>query len=169
MFHHRFGGLPSDTAHWLAANPYTAMNVLDDLVGPSNSNLFYPLAAFSAAKAQRGEKLPTLVSEAAGVAALRPMAWVAHEALSTIAGGPALWMGVVVLTAAPNTLLRHSVYRGLRYLHDFDRRTRRLEMGGRYTDSETNQALRASSIQEMSAAFGSARRYLGNEAALMHQ
>jgi hypothetical protein len=54
-------------------------------------------------------------------------------------------------------------------LHDFDRRTRRLEMGGRYTDSETNQALRASSIREMSAAFGSARRYLGNEAALMHQ
>ena len=173
MMRHGFGGFLANTAHSVAQDPYTAMNVLDDLVGPSNARMLIPLVGFSAAKAQRGEKLATMASGTATLLAMPSTAWIASKGIAMVAGGPvgfaANLIGVVLLTSKPNEMIRHSIYRGMRYLQSFDRRVRRLEMGGRYTDSETNQALRMSGVQEMSAALGASRRYLGNEAALMHQ
>jgi hypothetical protein len=173
MMHHGFNGFVSDAAHRIVADPYTAMNVLDDLVGPSNARMLFPLVAFSAARAQRGEKLATLASGAAWMTAMPTIGLMAGKAITIASGGPVSWaanfVGTVLLTTKPGEVLQHSAYRGIRYLQTFDRRQRRLQMGGNYKDSETNRALRMSGIQEMSAALGASRRYLGNEAALLHQ
>ena len=173
MIYHGLHGFVSDAAHRLVDDPYTAMNVLDDIVTPANARLLFPLVAFSAAKAQRGEKLATLASGVAWMTAMPTMGKLAGMAIATAAGGPVSWgvkfLGTVLLTTKPGEDLQRGVYRGIRYLQSFDRRQRHLQMGGNYKDSETNQALRMSGIQEMSAALGASRRHLGNEAALLHQ
>jgi hypothetical protein len=69
-----------------------------------------------------------------------------------------------LLTIYPAVGLGRFTSRAVRYMANYDYHIRRIEMGGDYQDSVSAAALRFVAIRNMSAAFGSARGYLGREA-----
>ena len=77
------------------------------------------------------------------------------------------------LTAPTNLLLperpANAVLGKVRFLTQADQRMRGLEMGCRYQDTLSARAIRIRSVEAMSGSLGAARRYLGNEAMLMHR
>jgi hypothetical protein len=120
-----------------------------------------PMIAYSAGHADRGEKLADVTAKSVsyvGIPALTTM-------IGAMTGNPVLGLALGFL---PTTGVEKSIYRGVRAFTEFDRKTRRLECGGRYEDSATAARLRMRSIQDMSGAVGSARRFLGNEALYLH-
>jgi hypothetical protein len=152
------------------------MNVLDDVVGPHYAKALMPLVAYSAGKAQRGEKLSTLASGTAGLATLPMMAGWGTNAFRLVAptlGGPAGavagFLAGALLSATPNEWLRSGVFRSMRLLTDRGRSLRRLEMGGDYRDTETAAAMRQAAVQEMTGTRQATRTWLGQEAAFLHR
>lgn len=171
-----FTGFAQNTASNFANNPWGAVGILDDVLGAKNIPLLFPLVAYSAGKAQRGETLPELASGVAGLSTMPMMTSLTAGALRLIApslGGPVSFIAVnvaaILLSNKPNDWLRSSVFRKVRALSTFDRETRRLEMGGQYQDNQTNRAFRSAAIQEMSSAFQNSRSYLGREALFLHR
>jgi hypothetical protein len=152
----QFGGFISQQARNMAGDPWAAMGVLDDIIGPQNAKMLMPIVAYSAGKAPRGEKLAELSS---GLAGLTTFPWMTDACAAGLRfmlmpsiGGPvgklAILAGSIVLTNGPNEWLRKSVFRSVRTLQQFGRKTRHLEMGGNYRDTETSQAWRLSSLRK---------------------
>jgi hypothetical protein len=138
--------------------------------GAEGSMLGLPFIAMEAGMAQRGEVVPTLVARSAGL--------VTYPAISgVIAGGLALafpqlkYVGFLasVVGMYPDSLVQEGLLHGLRLATDAARHLRHLEMGGTYQDSVLAQSQRMTALTEMSGAIGAGRRYLGQEAALMHR
>jgi hypothetical protein len=169
-----FAGFAAQQAHSMMNDPWAAIGILDDVVGAQNAKILMPLIAYSASKAQRGEKLAELASGSAGLLTFPTMTNLTTGALKLVAptiGGPVAWLAVTVggilFANEPNAWLRKSVFRSMRTLRGFDRQTRRLEAGGHYQDTKTAAAWRSSALREMSSTHQSARAYLGREAVLM--
>lgn len=138
--------------------------------GAEGAMVGLPLIALEAGMAQRGEAVPTIMARTAGL--------VTYPAISgVISGGLALMfpelkaVGFIggMLGMYPDALVQDGLLHSLRLATDTAQQLRRLELGGGYQDSDLAQAQRMGALSEMSGALGSSRRYLGQEAALLHR
>lgn len=129
------------------------------------------IAAFEAAHADRGEKLPTLIGKGAAAIMYPAMAGAAAAPLALIPGiGPiAAVVLASILVAYPNEAMGNSITRGVRMFTNLNKSIRHLEMGGNYKDTELAYRQRQIAVQDMNAALIPGRRYLGQEALLMHR
>ena len=121
-----------------------------------------PMIAYSAGRAERGEKLADITAKSVsyiGVPALTTM-------IGSMTGNPALGL---LLGFLPTIGIEKRIYRAVRTFTEFDRKTHRLECGGNYQDSATSARLRMRNLKDMNGAMGSARRWLGNEALYLHE
>lgn len=166
----------------LLTDPWTAVNVLDDVVtykNPRNALLFSPVVAFETARAPQGDKISTFVAGGAGIASTVGFGALATRGLRLIAptvpvlSGPIGWVAVTVgsilFASTAGSWLRETTQRGLRYLHDHEREMRRLEFGGDFRDSANAASLRQRAIRDMSGSFSNARSFIGREGMFMHR
>jgi hypothetical protein len=130
-----------------------------------------PIIAAQAAGAQRGEVVPTLISGTTSLAT-QPLI------MSTIASGLALIPGIgqgaalglaFVGSLFPAAAVDSGINRAVRTFSRFGKEVHRLEMGGDFQDSTSAAQLRMRGIEDMNAAMISSRRYLGQEARLLHR
>lgn len=135
------------------------------------SAAFFPLLAFQAGKAGTGGFVSTMVGGSATLAAGVPIAGFASAGLSLIPGiGPfAAAVAGTMLVGYGEYRVGKSLIKATRYFTDTAKRIRHLEMGGSYADSELAQRQRYFAIHDMNATMIPGRRYLGQEALLMHR
>lgn len=129
------------------------------------------LAAFEVAEAERGQKVPTLLGKTAGIMAYPVLTGIATVGLSLIPGigtGAAVFMSLF-LAGYESDLLGNSISRKIKTFTEFGKRVRHLEMGGSYIDTELARRQRLLAIQDINATMIPRRRYLGQEALLMHR
>lgn len=129
------------------------------------------VAAFEAAHAERGAILPTFAGKGVSLMAYPVLAGFASAAVSLIPGiGPvaAAFMGTI-LAGYPDEMLGNSLSRSIRQFTGFAKSVRHLEMGGSYKDTESARRQRLIAVQDMTSALIPGRRYLGQEALLMHR
>jgi hypothetical protein len=130
-----------------------------------------PFLAANVAMSQRGERLSTAAGSVAGMGTFGISQGVIAAGLSLI---PGIGQGAVLFASMlgamyPSALVDSFVSRQARTLTDIGRNIRRLETGAGFTDSETAARSRLGAVMEMSAAMQTSRRYLGQEARLMHR
>lgn len=129
------------------------------------------VAAFEAAHAERGQLMPTLAGKGMAVLAFPALAGIASAAIALVPGiGPvaAAFMGSI-LAGYPDEILGKNLSRGVRMFTGFAKSVRHLEMGGSYKDTESAYRQRLIAVQDMTSALIPGRRYLGQEALLMHR
>lgn len=129
------------------------------------------MVGFQAKRAGRGGFVPAVVGQTTALGIGIPLAGFASAALSTIPGVGPLAAVVIGSAMADYGELRigSSLIKKIRYFTDLHKRVRHLEMGGSYQDTELAQRQRFLAIQDMNAAMIPSRRYLGQEALLMHR
>lgn len=129
------------------------------------------LVGFQAKRTGRGGFVSAVVGQAAAGAVGIPLAGFASAAVACIPGiGPvtAVIIGSV-LADYGEYRIGSSMVKAVRHFTDTAKRVRHLEMGGSYQDSELSQRQRFYAIQDMNGARTPSRRYLGQEALLMHR
>lgn len=129
-----------------------------------------PQIAFSSARMQRGEILPTLVDNSIGLASYPFLSGVLSPVLRF--GLPAgLGATAPIAAALSATFVAYGIGRyagnSVREFKQWGYKLRHIEQGGDYTDTETAYNLRMRSVSEMSSALSYSRRWLGNEALFM--
>jgi hypothetical protein len=130
-----------------------------------------PIIAASAAFAQRGEKLSTLASSGTSAATFPLFQGAIAAGVSLIPGvGPpaALFISMFAATI-PTALVERGVHRGVRAFTQFGRDLRRLETGQGYSDNLSKFQQRMGAVQDISATMQASRRFLGQEARLLHR
>jgi hypothetical protein len=129
------------------------------------------LIAYQASKAGRGGLLPSVVGQSLGVAAGLPIAGFAAVGLSLIPGIGTLTAAILgnALAGYADVRLGSSFIKQIRLFTGLHKRIRHLEMGGNYRDTESAQRQRFLAIQDMNSSMIPSRRYLGQEALLMHR
>jgi hypothetical protein len=133
-----------------------------------------PLAAYEVANAQRGEVIPSLLGHTASMAAFPALAstFAAGGATAAAALGltvPGIGLFAILASLYPDILIGNTINRSIRSLSDESLQVRHLELGGNYRDTASARNARVRALYEMSGATSAARRYLGQEAALMHR
>lgn len=137
--------------------------------------MFMPLFAYMAAKEPPGAKLASFGSEVAGL----PLSYIVTPgitaAMSLIPGFSMLPIGArsMISVLATQFLITQPITQkinaGIRMANQYTNRKRSLEMGGGFRDSYTASESRMAAVTDMSSSFGARRRYLGNEARLLHE
>lgn len=138
--------------------------------GADGALIGLPFIAMETGMAQRGEVVPTIVARSAGLVTFPVMAGLVSAGLGVLF--PELkGIGLIgsVLGMYPDGLVQDGLLRGVRTVTASGRQLRHLEMGGTYQDTEMAQGQRLTALTEMGGAIGASRRYLGQEAALMHR
>lgn len=129
-----------------------------------------PQIAFSAARMNRGEVLPTIASQAVGIASFpglsSVLAPVARFFLPPLGAAGAATISPL-LAIIPAYGLGKAAAASVRWFGQFGYRQRRAELGGTYNDTDTAYDLRMRAVSEMSSAMSYSRRWLGNEALFM--
>lgn len=127
--------------------------------------------AFSSSLVQRGEVLPTYMSNSVGIASYPAMTAVvspvARFFLPAAFGTAGVATASALLAVIPAYGLSRAAQKATRYVQDWGYRLRHIEMGGDYQDTATAYALRSRSVAEMSSALSYSRRWLGNESLFM--
>lgn len=129
------------------------------------------MIGFQVSKAGRGGVVPAIVGQSMAIAAGIPIAGFASAALCLVPGiGPfaAAIMGNL-LTNYAEIRFGSTLSKKVRLLTEFNKQTRHLEMGGSYQDSELASRQRLIALQDMNSSMTPSRRYLGQEARLMHR
>lgn len=129
------------------------------------------MIGFQASKAGRGEMVPAVVGQSIGIAAGIPLAGFASAALCLIPGIGPLTAAVIGTAMASYGEVRFGAAftKKIRMFTNLNKSIRHLEMGGRYQDTEIAMRQRMIAINDMNSATMPARRYLGQEALLMHR
>jgi hypothetical protein len=145
----------------------------DGLRGTVTGNLVMaPIIGFQAALADRGEVLPTIVSEAAGVATYPFFSAITcgllSAALPGFIGPFAASIGGMILAGEPDLWFVNRVNRAVRWTSALDRKITRIETGSRWKDSASAFEMRRAAVSDMSSAFGASRRFLGQESSYYH-
>lgn len=94
------------------------------------------------------------------------LAFGAIDIAATALGGPILGFA---LGSVLGPKIGHVIGHGVQMFNDANRNIRHLNMGGDYKDTEIAYTMRQRAAQEMAGSIMNARRYLGQEALLMHQ
>jgi hypothetical protein len=129
--------------------------------------------AFSSARSQRGEVLPSAASVGIGLASFPTLSHIISPAIrwalpfSMGAAGTAALASVLAIK--PAFAIGRAAAGAIRYFRQVDYRLRHIEMGGDYQDTETALALRMRGVSEMSSAMSYSRRWLGQEASFMRE
>lgn len=129
------------------------------------------LIGYQASRAGRGGFMPSILGQSAGLVASIPIAGFASAALCLIPGiGPtaAILAGLAASDYA-EFRIGSALIKKFRLFTDLNKRVRHLEMGGNYKDTELAQRQRFLAVQDMNSSMLPARRYLGQEALLMHR
>lgn len=145
---------------------YTGMRT-----GGEGNMLGVPFIGYEMAHAQRGEMMATLTGRTVGLFTY-PVVTGATLAVMTMIPGinlVAYPMAAALLAAFPNTMLEDKIIGGISFLNQTGRRIRRLEVGGDFEDSESAYATRQRSLHDLTGTMQASRRYLGQEALLMHR
>lgn len=120
---------------------------------------------------KRGDAFPTLAGHGVSMMARTASAAALTSGLMFVPGVGAVAAGMVATAAAffPNAQFDGFAGRGFRALSEVGKQVGHLEMGGRYVDSLSAKASRESAISQMNATMVSSRRWLGQEAEIMHR
>jgi hypothetical protein len=129
------------------------------------------LVGFQASKAGTGGFVPSVIGQSFASAAGVPIAGVASAAVCLIPGiGPGIAAVIGTLVGGySDVVLGGYLSNKVRWFTDLNRRIRHIEMGGNYQDTLTAKKQRLRAIQDMNAALIPGRRFLGQEALLMHR
>jgi hypothetical protein len=129
------------------------------------------LLGLQASKAGRGGFVPAMVGQSAVIVAGIPLAGFAAAGLSLIPGIGPLGAAIVgeLFASYAEYRIGSSLIGKVRLFTGLNKRIRHLEMGGNYKDTELAQRQRFIAIQDMNSAMIPGRRYLGQEALLMHR
>jgi hypothetical protein len=138
--------------------------------GAEGSMIGLPLIAMETGMAQRGEMLPTIAARTTGLVTYPAMTGLLAAGL-TVFFPELRAAGFIggVLGMYPDALVQDGLLRGIRTMTASARAVHHLETGGTYQDTELAQRQRMSALTEMSGAVSTGRRYLGQEAALLHR
>ena len=130
-----------------------------------------PIAAYETSKAPRGQLAPSFGGAATGSLIGTLAAGVTTSAICLIPGLPLTAAAILgaMASAGPQSYFTKKASRAIRMFTNFDKSIRHLEMGGNYKDTELAQRQRFIALQDMHAALIPGRRYLGQEALLMHR
>jgi hypothetical protein len=129
------------------------------------------LLGYQASNAGRGGFVPSIVGQSTAIGFGVPLAGFAAAGLSLVPGIGPLAAAVIAGTLSSYAELRFGslLIKKLRVFTDLNKQLRHLEMGGSYIDTESAQRQRFLAIQDMNSAIIPSRRYLGQEARLMHR
>lgn len=129
------------------------------------------LIGFQASNAGRGGFVPSIVGQSTAIGLGIPISGFAAAGLSLIPGVGPLAAALIASTLSGYAELRFgsALIKKLRVFTNLNRQIRHLEMGGSYVDSELAQRQRFLALQDMNSAMIPSRRYLGQEARLMHR
>lgn len=116
------------------------------------------MAAYSAAKAPKGEKLGTFTGRMTGDL-------IGATVGALMFGAPGAFAGTLLFGSKIGEGMQNTFSRSQSYLQ----RKNSLEMGGRFYDFSAARTMRQAAVAEMSGSLLNARQYLGQEAAAMHQ
>jgi hypothetical protein len=139
--------------------------------GADGSLLTVPVAAVSAAMAPRGEKLTTFAATSSTMVTYPLISAGSAKLISLVPGigkGTAIFLSMFA-SLYPAAVVDNAVDRSFRKFSRIGRDMRRLEMGGDFRDTESAARLRSQAVQDMSAALTTGRRFLGQEARLLHR
>lgn len=140
----------------------------------SGMGMFMPVFAYMASKEAPGERLASFAPEVIGVGTAFLMTPAVTMAMHMIPGfgmlppGVRSFAGVMTEQFVVNNQVTERLGRVIRQANQYTKRTRSFEMGSSFQDSRNAASMRLAAMQDMSAAFGASRRYLGNEARLLH-
>lgn len=129
------------------------------------------LIAFQVNRAGRGSVVPAILGQGFAMIPGTVIAGVASAGLCLIPGiGPvtAAIMGQM-LAGYGELRMGAALANPIRMFTGLNKSVRHLEMGGNYKDTEFAQRQRYIALQDMSSAMIPGRRYLGQEALLLHR
>lgn len=129
------------------------------------------MIGFQAANAGRGGFVPSIIGQSAAIGLGIPLTGFISAGLCLIPGVGPLAGAIVgnILSGYAELRFGSELIKKIRLFTDMHRRIRHLEMGGSYQDSLIAQRQRFRAIQDMNAALVPSRRYLGQEALIMHR
>ncbi len=129
------------------------------------------MIGFQASRVGRGGFVSSVIGQSLGIAAGVPLAGFAAAGACLIPGVGPLAAAVIGEIFADYAELRFGSFliKKIRIFTNLDKRVRHLEMGGNYKDTEVAQRQRLIAIQDMNSSLIAGRRYLGQEALLMHR
>jgi hypothetical protein len=129
------------------------------------------LIGLQAKRAGRGGFTSAIIGQSTASVIGIPIAGFAAAAVSLIPGVGPFAAALIGETFALSAEYRigASITDKVRLFTDLNRRVRHLEMGGDYKDTVTAQRQRLRAIQDMNASLIPGRRFLGQEALLMHR
>jgi hypothetical protein len=135
------------------------------------SMLSLPLVALEAGTAQKGEMIPTLTGRMAGLMAQPVMAGMISAVLASTLGFPPVAAAVVsgLLVGAVATTYEDKLIRTLTTLSKYGAESNHVRFGGSFQDSATAQARRQRALRDLAGASIPARRWLGQEALVLHR
>jgi hypothetical protein len=129
------------------------------------------MIGFQANKVGRGGLIPAVAGQGLALGLGIPLAGIASAALCTVPGIGPLAAAVLanLIVTYPEVLMGNSFTRAVRSFTNINKNIRHLEMGGNYKDTELAERQRFLALQDMNAARIPSRRYLGQEALLLHR
>lgn len=131
-----------------------------------------PLIPFEIANAPKGYKLSDGLSKSVSDLVITPsFTTIAYIGLAClvpeIGAGWLVTIAASAIAAPAAAFVETRLNRAFRTFRDYDKTQRRLQLG--YQDSALAQTYRQNALQELTGAFSSSRRYLGNEARFLHR
>jgi hypothetical protein len=129
------------------------------------------LIGFQAARSGRGSLVPSIVGQSVAAATGIPLAGFASAAICLIPGIGPITAAIIgeALSGYAEFRFGSALIKKVRTFSELHKQMRHLEMGGNYKDTELAQRQRFIAIQDMNATMIPGRRYLGQEALLMHR
>lgn len=130
-----------------------------------------PFIALEAGMAQRGEMLPTIAGRTAGMIMQPVMGGIVSAGLVATLGLNPVGAAVAgsLLVAAGANYVENKLIRGIRVLKREAANSQRLSFGQSFKDNPTARAMRMRAVQEMNYTSVPARRWLGQEARILHR
>lgn len=160
------------TAIDIATGASNQLSFLDIIgFGRSYAPINIGLITYKASQSRTGGFVPGVIGQGLAIGPGLLLAAAVDATITLIPGvGPILapWVSGFIGLALGSRLGR-SLSPKIRLFTDLHKNVRHLEMGGAYQDSEIAQRQRFIAIQDMSSAMIPSRRYLGQEALLMHR
>jgi hypothetical protein len=130
-----------------------------------------PFIALEAGAAQRGEMLPIIAGRTAGMLAQPVMGGIVSAGLVASLGLPpvAAAVAATMLIAVGSNYFENKLIRGIQMLKRETANAQRLSFGQGFKDNPTARAMRMRAVQEMNYTLVPSRRWLGQEARILHR
>lgn len=130
-----------------------------------------PVIALEVATAQKGEMLPTLAGRGIGMAIQPVASGMVGAALTFSLGLPpvAAAFAATLIVGYASTQLENSMIRGIKEISKVGALSSTVLFGGNYTDTQSAQQRRQRAAVALAGAMPTSRRWLGQEAQILHR